>query len=129
MAVGLGIIVILFIIKRYFSGGQYKQKNVDLTGKYAVVTGGNSGIGAETVKYLCSLGIEVTIGARDRNTAEAVIKACLLTNPKAKVEFIPLDLSSRDSIKSFASSIQQEKIDYLINNAGLMAIPRRKLTK
>jgi len=46
LAMGLGIIVLLVIIKKYFSGGQYKQRNIDLTGKHALVTGGNSGIGA-----------------------------------------------------------------------------------
>jgi NAD(P)-dependent dehydrogenase (short-subunit alcohol dehydrogenase family) len=51
------------------AGGIYKQKKLDLSGKTAVVTGGNSGIGAETVKYLASLNCAVTIGARDKHTA------------------------------------------------------------
>jgi NAD(P)-dependent dehydrogenase (short-subunit alcohol dehydrogenase family) len=47
----------------------------------------------------------------------------------ASVEFIPLDLADRTSISDFASSLKYEKIDYLVNNAGVMGIPSRKLTK
>ena len=60
----------LFVAKSYFSGGIYKQTPIDLSAKYAVVTGGNSGIGAETVKYFASLGCSIIIGARDRKTGE-----------------------------------------------------------
>ena len=45
------------------------------------------------------------------------------------MEFVSLDLSSLESIKDFAGSVQFEAIDYLVNNAGVLAIPKRKLTK
>jgi NAD(P)-dependent dehydrogenase (short-subunit alcohol dehydrogenase family) len=58
-----------------------------------------------------------------------VVKACKQANPEAQVEFIPLDLADRASIKAFEEAIPFERVDFLINNAGVMAIPQRKLTK
>lgn len=120
---------IVVLLKLYFRGGQYTIPKVDLTGKYAVVTGGNSGIGAETVKVLCRLGCQVIIGARNRKTAEEVVKGVLSQHPSAKVEYIPLDLASRSSIECFASAVSFPHIDYLVNNAGVFGTPQRKTTK
>lgn len=92
------IVIVLILFKKYFSGGVFNIPNVDLSDKYAVVTGGNSGIGAETVKVLSKLGCNVIIGARSKETAEEVIKSIRSQNSKAKVEFISLDLSSKASI-------------------------------
>jgi short-subunit dehydrogenase len=122
-------LVVLVLLKRYFSGGVFNIPKVDLSDKYAVVTGGNSGIGAETVKELAKLGCSIIIGARSRETAEEVIKSIKNQNNKAKVEYISLDLSSKESIESFAKSVQFPKIDYMVNNAGIMSIPKRKVTK
>ena len=68
------VVLVLCLIKYHFRGGKYHQDQIDLSGKNALITGGNSGIGAETVKYFVSLGCSVIIGARDRKTAEVVIK-------------------------------------------------------
>ena len=68
------------------------------------------------------------IGGRDKSTANKLIKYIKKETPSAQVEFISLELSSFESIKEFAGSIQFEAIDYLVNNAGVMAIPKRKLT-
>lgn len=130
----LGALLLLFsfiaLLKLYFKGGVFKgDRQVDLNGKTAVITGGNSGIGAETVLYFIKKGCSVLIGARDSSTAEGVIKRCRQANPSCKVDFLELDLSSRASIEAFAKGVNFEKVDFLINNAGLMAIPRRKLTK
>jgi NAD(P)-dependent dehydrogenase (short-subunit alcohol dehydrogenase family) len=122
------LVLAVLVLKAFFRGGHFKVPKVDLAGKYAVVTGGNSGIGAETVKVLCGLGCEVIIGARSKETAEEVIKDVKKTHPKAKVEFIELDLASRNSIDSFAKAVKFPQIDYLVNNAGVMSIPRRKTT-
>jgi hypothetical protein len=70
----LTFVIVVVLLKRYFRGGQFALPEVDLQGKYAVVTGGNSGIGAETVKALCKLGCSVVIGARNNETAEEVMK-------------------------------------------------------
>ena len=58
--------LLLYCCDRYFSGAMYKGIYPDLNGKFAIVTGGNSGIGVETVKVLCQSGCEVLIGARDQ---------------------------------------------------------------
>ena len=92
------IVIVLVLFKKYFGGGAFNIPNVDLADKYAVVTGGNSGIGAETVKVLAKLGCNIIIGARSKQTAEEVIKSIRSQNNKAKVEFISLDLSSKASI-------------------------------
>ena len=78
---------------------------------------------------MASLGCDVIIGARDILTAEAVIKASQRNNSKGKITFIPLDLADTGSIKKFAELVPFEKIDFLINNAGVMRIPERRLTK
>jgi NADPH:quinone reductase-like Zn-dependent oxidoreductase len=78
-------LAILVVLKNHFRGGQFNIPKVDLSGKYAVVTGGNSGIGAETVRELSKLGCEVVIGARSKETAEEVIKSIRKENPNAKV--------------------------------------------
>ncbi len=65
----------LVLLKLYFRGGRFSIPKVDLSGKYAVVTGGNSGIGAETVRELSRLGCSVLIGARSRSTAEELLKS------------------------------------------------------
>lgn len=78
-------IVILILLKSFFRGGQFDIPKIDLTGKYAIVTGGNSGIGAETVKQLVKMGCEVVIGARSKQTAEEVIKEIRKGNSSAKV--------------------------------------------
>lgn len=92
------IVIVLVLLKKYLSGGVFNIPNVDLSDKFAVVTGGNSGIGAETVKVLSRLGCSIIIGARSKETAEEVIKSIRSENNKAKVEFISLDLSSKASI-------------------------------
>jgi hypothetical protein len=124
------LIVILVIGKLFFNGGTYKiPAGTSLVGKYAVVTGGNSGIGAYTVRQLASLGCKIIMGARNRQTAEAVIKDIKKSYPESSVDFIELELNNRESIKSFAESIPFPRIDFLVNNAAVMMIPQKKLTR
>ena len=130
LIIGLSIFTVLVVLlKSYFRGGQFNITEADLSKKCAIVTGGNSGIGAVTVKTLCNLGCSVIIGARSKETAEEVIKSIRRKNPTAKVDYIQLDLASKASIENFASAVKFTKIDYLINNAGIMSIPQRKITK
>lgn len=88
----------------------------DLTGKVALVTGGNSGIGLETVKALASQGAGVVVGARDAGKA-----ADLPSN----TTFIPLDLADPDSVDAFAGRFlaEHDRLDLLFNNAGLFRVP------
>jgi NAD(P)-dependent dehydrogenase (short-subunit alcohol dehydrogenase family) len=94
---------------------------VDLTGKHAVVTGGASGIGVETVRALASAGAAVTIAARKAADAEAVAADVKETTGSDRVGFMPLELTDRDSIAAFAAA-WEGPLDILVNNAGVMAI-------
>jgi NAD(P)-dependent dehydrogenase (short-subunit alcohol dehydrogenase family) len=72
----------------------------------------------------------VIIGARSRVKADEAIKKIRAMDPSAAVEYVPLDLADRCSIDSFASAVNScGAVDYLVNNAGVMGIPRRRLSK
>lgn len=91
----------------------------DLVGKIAIVTGGNSGIGYETVRTLATHGAGVIVGARDAGKA-----ADRLTQLK-NVSFIPLDLADPASVDAFAKQFlkDHQTLNLLINNAGVWQIP------
>lgn len=79
------VVVALYLLKKHFNGGICRIADADLSGKRAVVTGGNGGIGAETTKFLAKNGCSVIIGARNKATAESIIKECRKLNPSASV--------------------------------------------
>jgi retinol dehydrogenase 12 len=95
----------------------------------AVVTGGNSGIGAETVKTLVDAGMRVVLCARNLDSANQV-KESIPTSKQSQVEIEYLDLSSLASVRSAAESIgtKYAPIDCLVNNAGIMALPKREVS-
>ena len=99
----------------------------DQTGRVAVVTGANGGLGLETAKALAVAGAHVLMAARDPNkTADAVV-AVRGAAPDARLEVVTLDLASLASVRAAAAEIiaGHERIDILVNNAGLMGIPER----
>jgi NAD(P)-dependent dehydrogenase (short-subunit alcohol dehydrogenase family) len=100
----------------------------DLTGKTAVVTGGNAGLGYETVKSLAGCGADVVMASRNEDKARFARESILGDNPDASVSVVSLDLASLDSVESAVQSIisGHEQIDILVNNAGLMALPQQK---
>lgn len=65
---------VIFIANRYFSGTMYAVPKIDLKDKFAVITGGNTGIGKETLIEFAKLGCSVIIGARDKNKSIECIK-------------------------------------------------------
>ena len=69
----VSIVLLVYVLNRYFSGARYIGKKPNLSGYYAVVTGGNSGIGKETALALVQQGCHVIIGARDTDKSEAVV--------------------------------------------------------
>jgi len=99
----------------------------DLTGRVAVVTGANSGIGFEAALQLAGHGARTILGCRDAGRATAAVERIRATFPKASVESLPLDMASLASIRAFAKAFQgtASKLDILVNNAGVMALPRR----
>lgn len=100
-------------------------------GKIAIVTGGNSGIGYDACWPLAVAGAEVVLAARDRRRGEEAAARIRANHPKPNVRFEQLDLGSLASVRDFAGRIGDscEKIDLLINNAGVMALPKRDTTE
>lgn len=97
----------------------------DLTGKIAIVTGANSGIGYETARALAYKGASVVLACRNLDKGEAATRQIVQAHPGAQAELLPLDLSDLASIRRFASEFADhyDRLDLLINNAGIMAIP------
>lgn len=97
-------------------------KGIDLSGKIAIVTGGNTGIGLETTKVLAAAGATVIVPARDVEKAKKNLQGI------ANVEIAEMDLMSPASIDNFAESFlaSGRPLHLLINNAGIMWVPLRR---
>ncbi len=97
----------------------------DLTGKTVFVTGGASGIGQEAARAMAAKGAHVVIAARNLEKLDEALKAIRSDTGSETVESIVLDLASLDSVRACADAANQrlDKIDLLINNAGVMACP------
>jgi len=95
-----------------------------LTGKTAIVTGANSGLGFEISKTLANHGARVVMACRDESKAKAAADEIRKGNPSADIMVRSLDLASLASIDTFVAEFltAETKLDLLINNAGLMAI-------
>ena len=92
-----------------------------LTGRRAIVTGANAGLGLEVAHSLAARGAEVVLACRNTAKAEAGAAVIRERSPAAKVEVGPLDLADLDSVAAFAAG-RSGRLDLLVNNAGLMAI-------
>lgn len=100
----------------------------DQTGRIAVVTGANSGLGAITSRELAKAGAAVVLACRSTGRGEEVAAEIRRQAPSPKVEVAKLDLADLTSVHSFAEALGHERLDLLVNNAGLMAVPRRQTT-
>lgn len=103
-----------------------KQNIPDLTGKIAIVTGSNTGIGYEMAKALYEAGAHVTIAARSSEKAKAAMEAIeATTSGKGKITIGILNLASLEAVKVFADTFKSDhqQLDILINNAGVMIPP------
>ncbi|WP_327417215.1 oxidoreductase [Streptomyces sp. NBC_01233] len=97
----------------------------DQSGRTAVVTGANSGIGYVTARELARRGASVVLACRSAARGRAAVVRLHAEVPGAEVEFIPLDLADLASVREFATSYGQRRtsLDLLVNNAGVMALP------
>ena len=97
-------------------------KGIDLTGKIAIVTGGNTGIGLETTRTLAAAGATVIVPARDMHKAAKNLQGI------ANVEIAAMDLMSPMSIEAFTDKFlaSGRPLHLLINNAGIMWVPLRR---
>jgi NAD(P)-dependent dehydrogenase (short-subunit alcohol dehydrogenase family) len=101
-------------------------QGIDLKGKNAIVTGGYSGIGLETVRALASAGARVTVPARRPELA-----AEALASVAGEIEIAPMDLADLASVRGFADHYAEtgRALHLLINNAGIMACPLARVGK
>ena len=98
----------------------------DQSGRVAVVTGANTGIGYHTAAVLASRGAHVVLAVRDLEKGHAALDRIVEASPDADVTLQKLDLSSLDSVRSAADALRTTypRIDLLINNAGVMWTPK-----
>ncbi|MGF6571138.1 NAD(P)-dependent dehydrogenase (short-subunit alcohol dehydrogenase family) [Paraburkholderia sp. GAS333] len=98
-----------------------------LNGKRILITGANSGIGYHAALVLAQKGAHVILACRDAHRAETALTRLKTTAPEASAEVSSLDLASLESIREFARRelAEQRPLHMLINNAGVMAPPKR----
>jgi NAD(P)-dependent dehydrogenase (short-subunit alcohol dehydrogenase family) len=99
-------------------------------GKTILVTGANSGVGFQAARELARHGAQVLLGVRDVAKGEAARNKIAAELPQAQVAIVPLDMASLASIRGFAGEFVSSggKLDVLVNNAGVMALPKREQT-
>ncbi|GAA1101576.1 oxidoreductase [Streptomyces javensis] len=98
----------------------------DQTGRTAVVTGANSGLGFVTARELARRGARVVLGCRSERRGAEAAERIGAQAPGARVEVAPLDLADLASVRAFAAEYEGDRLDLLINNAGVMALPHRR---
>ena len=100
----------------------------DQHGRVVIVTGGNSGIGYEAALALAGKRAQVILTARSMEKGEAAARSIREKYPQANVVVMQLDLADLKSVRNFAQTFlaTYKQLDILINNAGVMALPKRK---
>jgi len=102
----------------------------DQTGKYVVVTGANSGTGKEAARRLAGAGARVVLAVRTVAKGEQARDEILAQHPQAQLEVRRIDLADLSSVQEFADGLINDgaPLDVLVNNAGVMAPPKRFAT-
>ncbi|MGE2726443.1 SDR family NAD(P)-dependent oxidoreductase [Mycolicibacterium pulveris] len=103
----------------------------DQSGRVAIVTGANSGLGYDTAAVLADNGAHVVLAVRDLDKGRRAVEKIKAASPNADVTLQELDLSSLNSVRKAADELRAAypRIDLLINNAGVMYVPRRETTE
>jgi NAD(P)-dependent dehydrogenase (short-subunit alcohol dehydrogenase family) len=103
----------------------------DQSGRVAIVTGANSGLGYDTAAVLADKGARVVLAVRNLDKGAQAADRIKKASPTATVELQELDLTSLDSVRKAADDLRAAypRIDLLINNAGVMYVPSRETTK
>ncbi|MCV7079274.1 SDR family NAD(P)-dependent oxidoreductase [Mycobacterium szulgai] len=98
----------------------------DQTGRTAVITGANTGLGFETAAALAAHGARVVLAVRNLEKGKQAAARIAAATPGAEVELQELDLSSLESVRAAAAQLRDDhdRIDLLINNAGVMYTPK-----
>ena len=100
----------------------------DLTGRTAIVTGANTGLGLETARALAEHGATVVLAVRNLEKGQAALASIRARRKDARVSLHALDLSSLESVRRAAGELAaaHERIDLLVNNAGVMYTPKSR---
>src|SRR5688500_24345 len=94
------------------------------SGRRVVVTGANSGLGFHTSLELARRGARVVMACRNLDKGRAAERRLCEEVPGADVELRALDLADLASVRAFAEELELDAVDLLVNNAGVMALPR-----
>ncbi|XP_074562401.1 short-chain dehydrogenase TIC 32, chloroplastic-like, partial [Curcuma longa] len=107
------------------STAEQVTQGIDASHLTAIVTGASSGIGRETARVLALRGAKVIIPSRTLDSGLKVQQRLLEENPNAKLHVMEMDISSLDSVDSFARSFtsSHKHLNILINNAGIFGCP------
>lgn len=113
-------------IRNFFRPAWSSPQRLD--GKTVVITGANTGIGKETAIDLATRGARVIMACRDMEKGQAALKEVVESSANENVACMKLDLSDTKSIREFADNINkgEEKLNILLNNAGVMVCPYGK---
>ncbi|MEU9194146.1 oxidoreductase [Streptomyces hundungensis] len=103
--------------------GWSAQDIPDQSGRTAVVTGANSGIGLVAARELARRGARVVLACRSAARGRQAEERVKSEVPGARAEFRRLDLADLASVRDFAATLPYERLDLLVNNAGVMALP------
>ncbi|XP_058066298.1 retinol dehydrogenase 12-like [Anopheles bellator] len=117
---------IVYFVRKFFQGGQFKNKDIRLDAKVVIITGANAGIGKEAAIECAKRGARVYMGCRDAARMEKARQEILDKSGSQNVFGLDLDLASFDSIRGFVKTFlsMERRLHVLINNAGVMACPK-----
>lgn len=119
-------------LRRYLDGPAFLERP-DLRGRTVLITGASSGLGRETALGLASLGASLVLLCRTKDKAEEAARAVRAATGSSEVLGVGLDLGSLASVKEGALAVRRaldgRRIDVMVNNAGIMALPQRTLTQ
>ncbi len=105
--------------------GKWTARDIpDQTGRRAIVTGANGGLGYQVCLELARRGASVVLAARSAEKGEEALRRLRAEVPSAQAELRSLDLADLASVRAFADGVD-EPVDLLVNNAGVMAGPKR----
>ncbi len=115
-----GIVSLVFFLGRKYFNGPWCPIKKNMSGKFIIITGGNTGMGKETATELLEKGAEVLFACRSEQRAKDAINT-LPEESRKRATFLHLDLCDLDSVYSFTQEVRKlnKPIDLLINNAGL----------
>lgn len=116
--------------RQFSSKGWTADKLPDLSGKTYVITGANSGIGFEAARMLGERGAQITMLCRSEKKATDAVRELTGLAPEGRFDFVQMDLADLSSVRRAADDIRKthQSIDGLVNNAGIMMVPKRELT-